>query len=373
MMKLLLKLSLIICYNKLRTLVYKGANSMTRLYTDEMLDIIINEYPNSNNKILADRLGISEGTLRWKASQLGIRKNDDFMKDYYLKLQTSRKLKQEENYKDYQMTNIERNIIIGSLLGDGTLSKYGRSLNACYRENTGPNQVAYRKWKADRLSNLDFKSNAKGAIYSPSHPIYTDLYDLFYPDGKKIIPRKGLEILSHPIGLACLFMDDGSLVINNYKKSNTITLFPQIIFYSQSFTKEENILLKERIKNIFNVSLKLSTRNDGSNYILKINERNEVYKFLDIVEPYVNEIPEMKYKIDVESKLIDTKLKYLDKYPDKTINIASRIAFDNSYSKDDELKILEMIDGGFSYKDIADKLDRSYYGLYDKIRRMNIK
>lgn len=71
----------------------------------------------------------------------------------------------------------------------GTLSKYGRSLNACYRENSGLKQIPYRKWKAKKLRNLDFKSNSKGAIYSPSHPIYTELYEMFYHDGIKIISR----------------------------------------------------------------------------------------------------------------------------------------------------------------------------------------
>lgn len=51
--------------------------------------------------------------------------------------------------------------------------------------------------------------NTKGAIYSLSHPIYTKLYELFYPDGKKIIPLEGLKMINHPIGFACLFMDDG--------------------------------------------------------------------------------------------------------------------------------------------------------------------
>ena len=89
-----------------------------------------------------------EQTLRSKASKLGVKKSEAFMKEYYSRLQKNRKQKQEENYKDYIMTNIERNIIIGSLLGYGTLSKYGRSLNACYRENTGESQIPYRKWKA---------------------------------------------------------------------------------------------------------------------------------------------------------------------------------------------------------------------------------
>ncbi|TCU65815.1 hypothetical protein EV204_11645 [Tissierella praeacuta] len=54
-------------------------------------------------------------------------------------------------------------------------------------------------------------------------------------------------MLNHPIGLAYLFMDNGSLVINNYKKSNSVTLFPQILLYSQSFTLENNLMLMDFI------------------------------------------------------------------------------------------------------------------------------
>ena len=130
-----------------RTLVH-GGNFMILLSKEDMINIIKKEYPDADNKILATKLGIKEQTLRSKASKLGIKKSESFMNKYYIRLQESKKLKQDENYIDYKMTNIERNIIIGSLLGDGTLSKYGRSLNASYRENTGPSQVAYRKWKS---------------------------------------------------------------------------------------------------------------------------------------------------------------------------------------------------------------------------------
>ncbi|WP_353093803.1 hypothetical protein [Tissierella praeacuta] len=343
---------------------------MPTLYTNEMIEIIKNEYPDSDNEVLSNKLGISQSSLRWKASRLGIRKSDVFMKQYYLRLQENKKIKHEQNYKNYEMNNIERNIIIGSLLGDGTLSKYGRSLNACYRENTGISQIEYRKWKADKLKNLDFKINSNGGIYSPSHPIYTELYKMFYPNNFKIIPKDELEMLNHPIGLACLFMDDGSLVINNYKKSHSITLFPQILLYSQSFTREENIMLMEHINETFNIEFKLSKRKDGSNYILKINKRNEVYKFLEIVKPYFNEIPNIRYKINVDSKLIDTHRKYVEKYKDKIIKISNRETFDNTYSPEEETRIIEMINDGVSYKSIAESLDRPYYGLYNKVRRM---
>lgn len=195
---------------------------MISLSQKNIKNIIEKEYPDADNKILANKLGIKEQTLRQKASKLGVKKSERF----------------EENYKDYKMTNIERNIIIGSLLGDGTLSKYGRNLNACYRENTEGSQVPYRSWKRNKL---------------------------------------------------------------------------------------------------------------------------------------INEIPSMKYKSDIDSKLIDTKIRYSNRFPDKTVNITNKVTIDNSYSKDDEVKIIEMLQNGFSYKDIAEELGRSYHGLYDKVRRMKIE
>lgn len=346
---------------------------MKNLSKDYINKVIIEEYPDADNKSLANKLGIKEQTLRSKASKLGVKKSEQFMKQYYLNLQQNRKIKQEENYKNYKMTNIERNIIIGSLLGNGTLSKYGRSLNACYRENTGQSQKPYRKWKFEKLKNLDFKINSAGAIYSPSHPIYTELYELFYPNGLKILPKDGLEMLNHPIGLACLFMDDGSLITSGDSGVNTITISSSIYLYSQSFTKEENIMLLEHIKNIFEINFRLSNIPSGFGYHLRLHKNEEVRRFLDIIRPYVNGIPSMKYKVAIDSKLKDTKIRYSKRYPDKIVNIANKVTINNSYSKDDELKIIKMLQDGLSYKDIAKKLDRSYYGLYDKARRMKIK
>ena len=343
---------------------------MTTLYTDEIINIIKNEYPNTDNEELTKMLGISESALRTKASRLGVKKSDEYMKKVYNKMNEYRSIKQESSYKNYKMTNIERNIIVGSLIGDGTLSMYGRSKNAHYRESTGPGQREYRLWKVKILKNLDFKTKKDGSIYSPSHPMYTDLYNLFYPNGKKTLSKEALSLLNHPIGLACLYMDDGSLVINNYKRNDDITLFPQILIYSQSFTKDENTLLRNYIQDTFGIEFKLSKRNDGSGYFLKINKTNEVYSFINIVKPYVEQIPSMKYKIDVDKKLSETKIRFVKKYKNRNIKLANKVAKDISYSIDEENKIIELFNKGYSYKDIASCLNRSYYGIYDKIRRM---
>lgn len=69
----------------------------------------------------------------------------------------------------------------------------------------------------------------------------------------------------------------------------------------------------------------------------------------------------MRYKVDIEDKLTDTKMEYLNRYPDKNVNIADGKSIDNSYSKEDELYIIKMINNGFDY------------GLYDKVWRMKIE
>lgn len=343
---------------------------MATYYTDEMIKTIKNEYPYSDNDELAKKLGISESALRTKASRLGLKKNQEYMDKVYKKMQKYRKLKQNDIYKNYKMTDIERNIIIGSLVGDGTLSIYGRSKNACYRENTGTSQIDYRKWKVEKLKNLDFKTNKYGAIYSPSHPIYTEIYELFYPNGEKILTEENLKILDHPIGLACLFMDDGSLIIDSFRKKNNIYLFPRIYFYTQSFSFEENLLLKQHLENTFNVHFNLKNWKDGKKAILEISKRDDLNSFIEIVKPYVEKIECMKYKVDIENKTKETKKRYIAKFPDKKIILSSINIENNSYSSEDESKIIKMYKQGYPYTKIANALNRTYYGLYDKVRRM---
>lgn len=105
------------------------------------------------------------------------------------------------------MTDEERNIIIGSLLGDGSLALYGRSKNAHYREHGCDKQLPYRAWKQNKLSHLEFKLSNSGKLSSPSNDIYTKIYELFYIDRVKTISKNNISLLDKPIGLACLYME----------------------------------------------------------------------------------------------------------------------------------------------------------------------
>lgn len=202
-------------------------------------------------------------------------------------------------------------------------------------------------------------------VYSQSKPYYTKLLDLFYKDRVKFVSKETLEKLNHPIGLMCLYFDDGSLVIDSYKRKNGLHLFPRIYLYTQSFTLEENILLKEHIFSTFNVQFKLKNVKNGSGTCLYLNKRNELMKFIDLIKPYAKDIPCMAYKINLEKRLKD-KAKTLE----ETCIIDSMTVEAKPYTKAEEEQLLLLRKSGYTYKEIASILNRSYYGLVDKYRRL---
>ncbi|OHW61565.1 LAGLIDADG DNA endonuclease family protein [Andreesenia angusta] len=271
------------------------------------------------------------------------------------------------------MNQIERNILVGSLLGDGCLSIHGRSINARYREHGCEKQDGYRKWKAKMLKNLGFQFSDRGKygnVYSPSREEFTDLYNLFYVDGVKTLTDENISLLDHPVGLACLYMDDGTLVMDTSRKKSSIYTFPRISIYTLCFSKHENQLLADHIEKVFKVDFKLKKHPDGKNYLLELNKAREVVKFIEIVKPYVNEVDCMKYKVTLEARLEAKLLDLKRSHPDKSITKSSLSPIDKTYSAEDEELIISMKQSGCTDKEIAYALGRSYWGLVDKIRRM---
>ena len=129
----------------------------------------------------------------------------------------------KRNITPMQVGIIEQNIIVGSLLGDGSLALYGRSKNARYREHGSSNNF-HRAWKAAKLAGQGFKLSANGQLTSSSHLIL-HLFSIFLPRPPKASYSDNLQLLNHPIGLACLYMDDGSLVIDSCRHKNRVRFF----------------------------------------------------------------------------------------------------------------------------------------------------
>ncbi len=265
------------------------------------------------------------------------------------------------------MSNIKDNILVGSIIGDGNLALYGRSINAYYREHGCSEQNGYRQWKAQQLNYKFIKK--RNTLRSKSLVQLTKLHQLFYIEGRKTITEENVKLLNHPIGLMCLYFDDGSLVIQKNNNKNSVYLFPRIYLYTQSFSKEENILLKKHLKKTFNINFKLKWTPNGSHWHLAMNKRNDIKKFIDLITPYAKGIECMNYKINLEKRLNDEKNRQI-KLNDKPVVLGELTVESDKYSLDDEALIIRMLSKGIVQKKIAKTLDRSYYGIIDKIRRM---
>lgn len=113
------------------------------------------------------------------------------------------------------LNKYQRQIAIGTLLGDGYLKRPPTSRYAVLAMEHCSKQLPYLKWKLERL-----KPFASGKIQPHhqrpayhgqtfSHPEFTKLNLLFYPSGKKIFPLGLFQELG-PLAIAIWYMDDGS-------------------------------------------------------------------------------------------------------------------------------------------------------------------
>jgi hypothetical protein len=288
----------------------------------EILEIIEQRYPYEDTQSLAKELNISIHQLRRIVSKNKIKKSNLFQKEMIKKLHENKTNKYESSLQLLKPNRIQDNIIIGSLLGDGSLACYGRSKESHYREHGCKFQSNYRAWKVEMLVSLGFKffANYKNpTIKSPSNPLFSSYHNLFYSENQKQITQEILNRFNHPLGLLCLYLDDGTLVIDRYVRKNYIHLFPRITLYTQSFTEEENKLLLKHLKTVFDVQFIMKQRKDGKGFVLQCNYRDEIIKFLKIIEYSHPFLDCMKYKMNLEYAINQKKIQYNLKYPNHEI------------------------------------------------------
>lgn len=171
---------------------------MFTILSQSLIQSICTNYPSTLSQQLADELGISIHQLNRVARKYGLKKNNEYLKEMYHNLQVSKQQEYHQRKVNYTPTEYQMNILVGSLLGDGSLSRYGRSVEFAYREHGATKQADYRHWKSQQLSSLDFKfspNHLYPSIRSPSHKLYTNFHSIFYSTGKKSITKSVLDLI----------------------------------------------------------------------------------------------------------------------------------------------------------------------------------
>ena len=184
------------------------------------------------------------------------------------------------------LTQLQRSVIIGCILGDGYLRKMPGRKDAFLEVNHPIRAKEYVDWKYEILQEICASKPKKRRIdekriayrfFTRQHPELTALYEKFYQNGKKVVPA-GIKL--DPVILAVWFMDDGSKT----KKKDVYLNCQQFDFRSQ-----RRLLHALRM-----MGVRARMNKDKKYYRIRIY-KGSIPRFLDLIESYV--IPSMRYKI----------------------------------------------------------------------------
>jgi len=196
-------------------------------------------------------------------------------------------------------TERERQIIMGSLLGDATIDKSNQ-----FRVTHSDAQIPYTRWLYENLKNICTTPPVEGIKKTPEknyvfHRIssyVTDemecLRDLFYPDGVKIVPNI-IEDLSE-LGLAVWYMDDGGTHWYKTKSGNSGVAR----IFSMGFSETDHNLLVYLFQK-HGIKARIRKHNSGTKKFLTFSVE-ESKKLFEIMEPHF--CPEMLYKVKYNAK-----------------------------------------------------------------------
>ncbi|MGH9137230.1 MAG: recombinase RecA [Acidimicrobiales bacterium] len=125
-----------------------------------------------------------------------------------------RVLQQAEEF----LSDLQWQVILGGLMGDGALSSTGNGLAARFRWGHGVKQAAYGDWKASLFANLTVSrtTNAKGAVFHDLQPLVelATLREAVYVGGQKVLSEDYLKQLT-PLSLAIWYQDDGGFTLRS--------------------------------------------------------------------------------------------------------------------------------------------------------------
>lgn len=192
------------------------------------------------------------------------------------------------------MDSVIKNIIVGSILGDGYLSrptKKGSRLWLKYNDKS----FTYLKWLHKKLKPIGIGEIKVKRDYNQHYFLtdssleMADFWNSFYPNGEKRIPANIRDILTDPLSLAVWYMDDGCLDYREKYHCNAT-------FATFCFSYKDCERLADTLKVNFGVKARVHkcTMRGKMYYRLYILSES-MNNFFDVIRKYVH--PCMSYKI----------------------------------------------------------------------------
>lgn len=196
----------------------------------------------------------------------------------------------------------QKRLLIALLIGDGTISS-----NYVFKLSHSANQREYLEWKVELLNKLGIKNNGikeytsscgynkgKEVIYSQLslNPTIKVLRRSVYVP-KKTFTRNLLNWLDEQ-GLAIWFMDDGFININESEQRHGS--IQRNIRISTCVDKETCNMIIQYFKEIWNIEFRPFLEKSKL-FSIATKTNNDSDKLIEIVRPYVEQVPSLLYKI----------------------------------------------------------------------------
>lgn len=204
-----------------------------------------------------------------------------------------------------KITKESRNLLIGLLLGDGTISN-----NNVFKLSHCKDQLDYLEWKIKQLNESGIRNNGikeyistkgyntgKLVYYSQLNiiPFIKVLRRVVYRPHKILGNRKLLNRLTAK-EIAIWYMDDGHI---NYRRTNGKT-HGFYIKIATCLPKTELQIIIDYFKEIWDIQFYMFHEGKKEDSYSLCCGTKEGIKFINIVKQYVLQVPSMQHKIEYD-------------------------------------------------------------------------
>ena len=197
-----------------------------------------------------------------------------------------------------KLSKFQKEILVGLLLGDGCLERTKNSTGARLKVSQCLRQQELVWWLYQNFSSLVatlpkiYRNELR--FNTLTHSCFKYFYDIFYPQGKKVVPDN-IQGLLTPTAFAVWFMGDGSVKSRECRGR---------ILNTQSFKRPDIERLIFLLKEKFNLISSIRKQKDGLQIYISAKSAeilNELLK--DKILPYFNyKLPNQKFAITSLSK-----------------------------------------------------------------------
>ncbi|WP_397221201.1 intein-containing recombinase RecA [Nocardiopsis lambiniae] len=194
----------------------------------------------------------------------------------------------------HRLNEQQRQVVLGSLMGDGSLSPNRRGRDGTrFRMGHGVDQAAYLEWKVSLLGNIGHSrtTNAKDAVFADFSPLpeLAELHEaVYFGDGKKHLSWEYLKALT-PLALAVWYMDDGCFTVRSKGvQARTEGGSGRIEICVEAMSPGTRRRLAEYLRDTHGLNVTLCTKGAAANHFLRFTTASSA-RFQEIVAPYVHE------------------------------------------------------------------------------------